>query len=221
MPSDQSAILNRCLAYEVLRTPDEWLLIPSPHALEALVQGAQDRARFTGTNVSRWRITGPLDEPSFYLPIVAQTGHPTLSIRWAGALELIHFSMRDALADLRSRLETWASGFDPTSSSSASIPSDGRSLQELLSGLAARPAMYLGRQSASLLYCYLNGLVRGGDWLALPPLPEATQIFRELQEQSIAHYGSHFGAFRVYEGMPSTLLEWVGINPSAKELPNE
>ena len=129
--------------------------------------------------------------------------------------------MPDALADLRSRLETWASGFDPTSSSSTFFPRDGGSLQELLTRLAARPAMYLGRQSASLLYCYLNGLVRGGNWLALPPLPEVTRIFRELQEQSRAHYGSHFGAFRVYEDMPSTLLKWVGINPSAKELPNE
>jgi hypothetical protein len=212
--NEPSDILNQCLACEVLRNADDWLGMPSPHALQALLAGARDRAGFTRTDLPDWRITGPLDQAGFYTPLVEATGHPTLSIRWATALDLIHFSMRDAIIDLRNRVEAWAVDFDPSSSSPSHFSPPADSVRELLGHLAARPGMYLGGNSSWLLYCYFNGLDRGGDWLGLPPLPEAREIFSELQKQSVAAYGSRFGGFRVYESSLAKLLEWVGITPS-------
>ncbi len=46
---------------------------------------------------------GPLDDPEFWQPIVARTGHPTLSIKWATALKLLYFSSEDAHAELSVR----------------------------------------------------------------------------------------------------------------------
>jgi hypothetical protein len=181
--------------------------------LQAFLSGAQDRVGFTHADLPEWRIAGPLDQPAFYTPLVEATGHPTLSIRWATALELIHFSMKDAISDLRDRVEAWAVDFDPSSSPPSDFSAPADSLRELLGHLAARPALYLGRNSSWRLYCYLNGLDRGGDWLGLPPLPVAREILNELQTRSAAHYGSRFGAFRVYENSPAELLAWVGITP--------
>jgi hypothetical protein len=212
--NEQNAILNQCLAYEVLRNPDDWLGMPSTEALQALLTGAEDRAGFTRADLPEWRIAGPLDQAGFYAPLVEATGHPTLSIRWATALELVHFSMRDAITDLRDRVEAWAADFDPSSSPPSHFSPPAGSVREHLGNLAARPALYLGRNSSWRLYCYLNGLDRGGDWLGLPPLPVAREIFSEMQNQSAAHYGSRFGAFRVYENSPAELLAWVGVTPS-------
>jgi hypothetical protein len=206
-------MLSKCLAYEVLRNPEDWLGMPSPDALQAFLFGAEDRAGFTGTDLPEWRIAGPLHQATFYAPLVESTGHPTLSIRWATALELVHFSMKDAFGDLRSRIEVWAAGFDPSLSSPSHFSPPAGSVREHLGNLASRPALYLGHTSGWLLYCYLNGLDRGGDWLGLPPLPTAHELFSDLQEQSTKHYGSRFGAFRVYEHSPAELLTWVGITP--------
>lgn len=94
------ARLDECLAHAVLRSPDDWLGQPSPTAVEVFLAGAELRAAATAPTFPAWRIHGPLRDPDFSAPLVARTGNASLSIGWAKALELIHFSMADALAEL-------------------------------------------------------------------------------------------------------------------------
>jgi len=57
------------------------------------------------------------------------------------------------------------------------------------------------------LYCFLHGMKRGGDWLALPDLPRLSEIVDDLSRQSRESYGSDFAAYRVYDA--PGLLEWL------------
>lgn len=206
-------IQGGCLALEVARSYNGWLGTPSPSGLQALLSGAEERVRYSKARVPEWNVWGPLNDPNFFMPIVALTGHPTLSVRWAGAIELIHFSLQEAMADLRGRLEAWTAATAPKSDevicSSNSMPS----LREHLAHLARRPAMYLGQNSAWLLHCYLTGLDRGGDWLRLPPFPELREVIDRIEGKSYHAYGSPFGAYRIYEQEPAELLLWAGISP--------
>jgi hypothetical protein len=208
-----TAIQGNCLALEVLRNYDCWLGTPSPTGLQALLIGAEDRAWFTEARIPEWTIWGPLNDPNFYLPIVALTGHPTLSIKWATAIELIHFSLRDAMTDLQNRLEAWSAGPPPKSDEGIRSSPPITPFRDHLANLVSRPAMYLGNRSAWLLYCYFLGLDRGGDWLRLPALPESREVIDRIESESSRHYGSRFGAYRVYEQDPAELLSWVGIAP--------
>jgi hypothetical protein len=203
--------IDRCLAYVVAANYSDWLGLPTPSGLQALLIGAEDRAAFTKARVPGWQITGPLNDPSFYLPLVARTGHPSLRIRWATALELLYHSLDDAMTELRSLLEAWARDFAFPTEVFASIAPPAESLQAHLIHVAHRPGMYLGRKSAWLLKCYLVGLDRGGDWLALPPLPGLSAVVQSIEERSRVNYGSTFGAYRVYESDPAALLSWAGI----------
>ena len=193
-------ILAQCLAYEVLRSPEGWLGAPCPNALQAFLAGVNDRAGFTRADLPEWRIAGPLGQAAFYTPLVEATGHPTLSIRWATALELIHFSMADAITDLRDRVEAWAVDFDPSSSPPSHFSPPADSVRELLGHLAARPGLYLGRNSSWRLYCYLNGLDRGGDWLGLPPLRWLGRFFlncRRNPRHITVLASAHSGCMRI------------------------
>jgi hypothetical protein len=81
--------LDNCLAYVVLGDHANWLGTSSPTALKIFLDGAALRAELVSATISAWRIHGPLELPEFYLPIVARTGHPTLSITWPTALEFL------------------------------------------------------------------------------------------------------------------------------------
>jgi len=211
------AELRDCLAHAILEAPGSWLGASSPRALEAFLDGAALRAELSATPIPAWRIYGPLKNAEFYLPIVARTGHPDLSIRWATALELVHFSMTDAMNELKTLVTEWFDqhGFDPsatTGSLSAPVPPN-ETFRRVLSRLARRPGMFLCEASGWLLYCYLAGVDQGGDWLLLPPIEGLREIVDGIAACSREAYGSSFGAYRIYGQAPADILEWVGITP--------
>lgn len=208
--------LDRCLAYAVISNYSAWLGEPSVNDLEMLLLGAATRAELTSARIPQWRISGPLEQKEFYLPIVARTGHPTLSIRWAMALEMIYFSREDAFAELRRLLEQWdLSGIEspalPTVQPGPEhAPPD---LTSLLRALARRPGMYLGSNRGWALRCFLHGMARGGDWLSLPALPALDVVIHDIEARSNECYGSPFAAYRIYDA--AELLLRVGIEPAA------
>ena len=84
---------DQCLACVVLDDCEAWLGNPSPSYLDIFLKGAQFRAGLTQPALHTWKIFGPLGNSAFSEPLVARTGHPTLSIRWPSALEMIHFQV--------------------------------------------------------------------------------------------------------------------------------
>jgi hypothetical protein len=210
-----SELLNQCLAYVAVRDDAAWLGVASPTNLELLLAGAKMRASLTGVRIPRWRVSGPLDRRDFYQPLVARTGHPSLSIRWPMALELLHFASTDAMQELKSLLEAWADSPDELDdySDPPSLRTD-ETLRDLLGQLARRPAMFLRRSSGWGLRCYLAGMDRGGDWLGLPALSGLRDIIDAIEKTSVATYGSPFAGYRVYEHSPAAVLEWAEILPT-------
>lgn len=209
--------LEECLAYVALDDYEAWIGIPSPTCLQVFLNGAAIRAGLTGQTLPAWRVYGPLENEDFYLPLVARTGHPQLSIKWATAMELHHFSLVEAMRELRELIRSWVRvhGFVTDDALLHGFrQSDNESgLRGLLKQLARRPGMFLGECSGWALRCYLAGMDRGGDWLGLPPLPGLRAVVDGIEERSAESYGSRFAAYRVYEGAPSKLLAWVGIEP--------
>lgn len=204
--------LDACLAYAVLNNPDDWLGTPSPTALQIFLLGAKQRAAFTDPSLPMWRIFGPLDEPEFDKPLLKRTGRPTLNIRWPTALELLHFSMSDAMAEL---LHLVGARF---SDDSLTLPGPNPydwNKADFWRHFARRPAIFIGSGTGRHLGWFLAGLQKGGDWLGLPPDPEADAIIEAIHQHSKKSYGSEFGAFRVYDhsGGAKTLLGWAGIEP--------
>jgi len=206
--------LRDCLASVILDDPATWLGEPSPRMLQAFLDGAKTRAELTRQTLESWRVYGPLDEPDFYLPIVARTGHPTLSIRWATALESLNYSMLDSMLELKALIARWFEerGFD--SGSRVGQPASDADLPRLLRRLARRPGLFLGEPCGWSLHCYLAGMDRGGDWLGLPPLPGLREVVDGIAERSLESYGSTFAAYRIYNRSPEELLAWVGIKPA-------
>lgn len=205
--------VEACLAHAVLGRADDWLGLSSPTALRVFLAGAELRAAATQPTLPSWRIHGPLQDPDFDKPLLARTGHSSLSIGWATALELLHFSMTDALSELRSLIEDW---FDrgrlkqePVGSLALGDPA------AFWRGVATRPAMYCGGDSGWHLSWYLAGMTKGGDWLGLPEFPAAGEIADAIHAASKKSHGSRFGGFRVHSGRGSAqaLLAWAGIEP--------
>jgi hypothetical protein len=212
--NDRSApSLRGCLAYAVLGDYETWLGTPSPSCLSVFLNGAEARACLLEQALPAWRVYGPLEIPEFYLPLVARTGHPTLSIKWATAVELSHFSLVEAMCEIRTAVEAWVRVHGLVTDEIVHGFADPAGLNGLLKKLATRPALYLGLHSRWALRCFLAGMDRGGDWLGLPPLPGLRAVVDGLEERSEESYGSRFAAYRVYETSPSELLGWVGVTP--------
>ena len=208
--------LDRCLAWVVLCDYDGWLGEPSPSGLQRVLNGAQARAALTDPSFPCWRIFGPLDQQEFYGPIVARTGRPSLSIKWATAMELLHFSLDEAMADLQALMRGWYEVHELTTVQMVgdpfSINGDGEpDLKGFWRAFAARPGMFLGSGSGVALQQFLTGMDRGGDYLGLPVLPKVRDIVNRIEERSEAAYGSRFGAYRVYGQGAQELLGWAGI----------
>ncbi|MFK8002170.1 MAG: hypothetical protein AB8H86_21425 [Polyangiales bacterium] len=205
--------LDACLAYAVLNNPDDWLSTPSPTALEIFLTGAKHRADATDPSLPMWRIFGPLNEPEFAKPLLKRTGHPSLSFGWDTALELLHFSMSDAMAELLHLVRRRFS--DDSLTLPGPNPYDWNKT-DFWRHFARRPGMFVGGGSGKRLGWFLAGFQKGGDWLGLPPDPEADAIIEAIHRQSKQSYGSEFAAFRVYDspGGATTLLGWADIEPS-------
>lgn len=204
--------LSLCLAHRVLNAPEQWLGRCSPSCLEAFLAGASMRASLTHSEIPEWRIHGPLEEPSFYLPLVARTGSPRLSVRWATALELVHFSEEDAFTELAERFEHWflKEPWDDTQTTER-IKLRPDQHDEFWDQLAEKPGMYMGYQTGWMMRCFLTGMRDGGDWLGLPAMKELTRVMCELEQKSCESYGSKHGIFRVYDCDPWSLFRMVGL----------
>ena len=144
--------LDRSLAYVALSKRHRWLGSASPQSLNVFLAGAAVRVSLSGARLATWRLYGPLEDPEFYLPIVAETGHPSLSVRWATAMELLHFSLEDAARDLMRRMRAFvrARGFDTTL---VATPHRSMSLADWFGSMARLPGMYLGSNSGWDLRC--------------------------------------------------------------------
>lgn len=203
--------LKNSLAYVVLMERQKWLGDSSPSTLNLFLNGAFDRAEFTGKTLPCWRVYGPLADPNFHLPIVAETGHPTLAIRCYIALEFLHFSQEDAAQDLLKRMREFVvkHGLDTTL---MPLHKKGVAFQTEFRRMARRPGMYLGDNRGWSLRTYLAGMDAGGDWLGLPKLPGLRKAIRTIESRSKKSYGSTFAAYRVYDA--ASLLGWAGFEPA-------
>jgi len=198
--------IDSCLAYRVLRNPEEWIGDPSPWFLESFLAGTSLRASYVNSDLPGWQIHGVLEDPDFYQPFVDATGHPTLTIRWASALDLTDFSRTTAFAKLRESALAWhrKHGVRPPREVGAWSPIPNP--DEFWEGVLMRPATYMGKSDGWSLFCFLTGMGRGGDWLGLLEMPRLREIFGKIKMRSEASYGSPFGAFRMYDARD--LLEW-------------
>lgn len=201
------------LASAVLDDYERWLGSASLHHLANFLDGAALRAGLVGVDLPSRRVFGPLGEQEFSRSLLDRLGRGPLSIGWATALELMHFALPDAMRELRSLVRAWEDrpGHAPASESVVGWQLEERDLQKHLQRLAARPGMYLGAKSGWALRCFLAGMDGGGDWLTLPRLEGLSGVVRAIEDHSELVYGSRFGAYRVYESDPVTLLSWAGI----------
>src|SRR5688500_2475763 len=151
--------LARCLAYAALSDYGSWLGRPSPRDLELLLAGACARVELTSTRLEEWRIYGPLEDPNFYMPLVARTGHPTLSIKWSSALEFLHLDLEAAVRELMALLENWngtlSVAADPRGFLAVEPNRPSPTLHEFLRQVARRPGMFWGATDGWALRCYL------------------------------------------------------------------
>ncbi len=212
-----NAEIESCLAYQVLRDPDEWIGAPSASYLQAFLLGAEIRASCVKPSLPRWRVFGVLEDTKFYKPFVAATGHPTLSIKWAIALEMTHFSISAGYTKLRDDALAWHNEHGVAVRETvhkwySEKTSISERAQIFWTHFAQRPAVFMGDTSGWGLYCFLSGMGRGGDWLALPEMPRLGDIINRIAGQSEDAYGSPFAAFRVYRA--EKLLEWAGLTAS-------
>jgi hypothetical protein len=209
MNADIESQIESCLAYHVLGDADKWIGAPRPSYLEAFLAGASTRAIQTDPNFAYWRIHGVLEYPEFYSRFVASTGHPSLTIRWATALEMTHLSFAEGCLELLDQALVWhrehgiKEDASPGARSTSSAP-----IEEFWDHFATRPGMYMGSNSGWGLYCFLKGLTDGGDWLGLPEASLNSEVFDSIAKRSADTYGSRFAAFRVYDASP--LLGWAG-----------
>jgi hypothetical protein len=201
--------LDECLAHVVLRDSESWLGLVSPTGLSVFLAGAETRAQLTRAPIAEWRIHGPLEDPDFYLPLVARTGHPSLTIKWATAMELLHFSMTAAMTELRDLVEHrfQSPGFRTPNPIELSSSYDWDAFWSQLKG---RPAMFLGGVSGWHLYWFLAGMARGGDWLGLPTVPRLREGVRAIAAASARSYGSEFAAYRICQA--GELLALAGVD---------
>lgn len=168
------------------------------------------RATLIDSQLPGWRIDGPLNDQRFYLPIVAETGHPSLSVRWATALELIHLSLDEAFSVLLKRFERWftCEEWDDDEIVRRDVAwKYSEDVNEFWLDISRSPAMYCGSNGGWSLYCFLMGMRNGGNWLGLPPCARLEEIIGGIERKSKLSYGSVHGAFRVYEQDPKNLIE--------------
>ncbi len=80
-----------------------------------------------------------------------------------------------------------------------------------LGRLAKRPGMYTGSNDGWSFYCWLMGLIKGGDWLNLPKLEGLEDTYKKIANRSFKAYGSDWAAFKITE--PKELLSWANVKP--------
>ena len=207
--------IESCLAYAVLRDPETWIGVRSTSYLQCFLMGAQSRASCVQPDFPIWQIFGVLEDPKFYKPLVAATGNPKLTIKWATALAMTHHSLSDGFEKLRDDAIAWheENGIaEPLRAAAVSSPkrkSPTERADRFWVNFAKRPAMFMGGESGWVLYCYLRGMDRGGDWLGLPEMPRLREVVSSITNRSEQAYGSPFAAFRVYNS--DGLIEWADL----------
>ncbi len=206
--SDRESEIESCLAYTILRNPDDWIGCASTNYLDAFLHGVCFRRDFAGPSVPDGHISGVLNEPAFYKQFVDATGNPTLTIRWATAIAMTDLSLAAGFIKLKNAAIDWhrKNGLGTGEPLHDFTPKDANQLWD---SFGKRPAMYMGDDSGWTLYCFLNGMQKGGDWLNLNTMPRLDEVFGGITRRSDRAYGSPFAAFRVYDA--TDLLDWVGL----------
>lgn len=213
--SPQQPSLSDCLAHAVVEDCQGWLGVSSTLAVQTCLSGVRDRAFLLDPSLPCWKIWGPLDDPAFWRPLVARTGHPTLSIKWATALEMLYFSSEDALAELLRLMRDYPLaqsllGIRTVREACTLDDENDFGIGRFWAALRERPGAFLGSACGRALHHYLIGLDRGGDWLGLPTLPGLRHVLDTIESQSEDCYGSKFAAYRIYEHEGAAeLLGWA------------
>lgn len=208
MASDRETEIEACLAYAIMRDPDHWIGCPSSKYLDVFLQAVAFRRDFAGSSVPDSRISGVLNEPAFSQQFVDATGHPTLAIRWATAIEMTDLSLAVGFAKLYRAAIDWHRTYGVITADSPGV-FRGRDAEQFWYSFAKCPPLFMGDESGWGLYCFLNGMQKGGDWLGLAPMPRLDDIFGGIKRRSERSYGSEFAAFRVYDARG--LLKWVNL----------
>lgn len=208
---DTDLQIKSCLAYEILRDPAEWLGSPSTSFLESFLSGVFSRAEITTPGFPIWRIHGVLGDQAFSQKFVNATGRPNLSIGWATAIEFSHFSLYEGFGKLRDEALEWhlLNGVDTDSKTKVNSSTE-LDANQFWYRFAKRPPMYMGGSTGWNLFCFLNGMEKGGNWLGLNEMPELSNIFNAIKNRSQKSYGSSFGAFRTTRA--EDLLQWAGLD---------
>lgn len=200
----------KCLAYEVLENIEDWVGVPSVRYLQSVLLGAYHRSVRVGAAIPVSQVFGALVTPEFYGPLVAATGHPTLSITWYSALEFTHFNGREACEHLRSHIATW----HESNTLDASVLLESTWVfendQDFWETVHQRPQLYLSDCDGWSLYCFLVGARRGGDWLGIERTSTFDLVYDQIARRSESSYGSEFASFRIHNARK--LLEKCGFH---------
>ncbi len=200
-----------CLAYAVLTRPDDWLGLPSPTALLVFLAGAKARASALAPSLSSWRIYGPLLNDEFSTAMLQSTAAPSSSCQWSEALEFSHYSMAEAMLVVRRTFVQWFDHHrireEPVGHAPIGEPST------FWRDVAQRPQHHLGGTSGWHLSWYLEGMTKGGDWLGLPPFPQAERIAGTILRKSKEAFGHELAMFRgaLPDGNAARLLALASI----------
>ncbi|MEM9251658.1 MAG: hypothetical protein AAGB29_04840 [Planctomycetota bacterium] len=198
-----------CLAYKVLDEPDAYLGVPSTAYLRSYLSGAEMRRLIVDPEFCYARIVGVLGDPNFSQQFVDATNHPKLTIAYASALQFTDFSLADGFAKLRQAAIGWHRRYGWANVENEPAQRDDRLLEEFWENLVKRTAMYTGGADGWSLFCFLNGMTQGGDWLGLDEVPGLSDAFDKIQGRSRKHYGTGFAAFRFCS--TGELLGWAGL----------
>ena len=170
--------------------------------------GAFLRRDYVGPRIPDGRIFGVLNEPAFNKQFVDATRRPQLTIRWATAIAMTDLSLSAGFNKLKDAAFDWHRQYGLTMvepSGESAVDTEG----QFWESFANRPALFMGNDTGWTLYCFLNGMKKGGDWLGLHSMPQLDEIVTGIARRSERAYGSPFAAFRVYNA--KGLLEWVGL----------
>ena len=201
--------IENCLAYHVLRSSSSILGTLTTAHLGSFLYGATYRAILTCDRYPAWRIDGVLTSREFF----KQTYKVDTKLQgWRRSIDISIFSPEKILSKLGNDAERWHINFGVDKNQMAYIYHyAGLPLQNRIDAFwphfLKRPAMHFECMTGWGLYCFLAGMVQGGDWLKLPEISCANELLKKLKAKSDRIYGTEFAAFRA-RSTASELLKW-------------
>ena len=213
MQKERSLDSENCLAHHVVNRSDEYLGELTVDNLAACLYGAAYRAMLATDDFPLWKIEGVLcDEILFH----ERFGIKMLHGAWKQGLD-INVGARGALLETFRSAATWR--IDETEDVCkdpariyffSGLPLEERS-DVFWPRFLKRPAMHCQSLKGWSLYCFLQGMTIGGDWLGIPRSNRACKLKDLIFEKSLATYGTTFAGFRMH-ATASDVIRWAEIS---------